>query len=253
MKNPCDLAPTDPLSGLHLIGTVTRRFLITYPVPPEALAPSVPPGAELLLHNGVAWVSACFVHIAAMRPSIAPAWLGVDFNYLIHRTLARLPYPDGKRRPSVLVLEANINRRLLGTIARKMTGVRFQIREISLTDLSGSWVVRMTGPAGLLFEAEIDKASIGTETGPSSQFAGASEADRFLLGISFGGQWEPEAFRVRLLAETHDPWQTYVGRCKTTRNAFLDTLGAPHVEADHVITMTDIPHYFALTGIVSRC
>ena len=263
MTHLSDLAPTDRLPGVHMQGIVTRRFLITYPVRPEALASAVPPGAELMLHKGLAWVSACFVHIAGMRPatsttSVPEEW-GLDFNYLIHRTLARLPYPDGKHRPSVLVLEANINRPLLGLVARTLTGVRFQNRDISLTELSDSWVVKVNGwsdalgALDVLYEAEIDKASIGPDIASSSQFASASEADRFLLGISFGGQWEPEAHQVRLLAETHEPWQTFVGGCITKRHAFLESLGVQGAAADHVITMTDIPHYFALRGIVVPC
>jgi uncharacterized protein YqjF (DUF2071 family) len=253
MKNPSDLAPTEPLRGLHMKGTVTRRFLVTYSVPPETLLSAVPPGGELALHNGLAWVSACFVHIAGMRPSVVPEWLGTDFNYLIHRTLARLPYPDGKLRSTVLVLEANINRRVLGVIARKMTGVRFHIREISLAELDDSWIVRMKEREEVLYEAEIDKRSIGVKMDERSRFKSASEADQFLLGISFGAQWEPEVRRIKLLAETHDPWQTYVGQCKTNRHAFLKSLGIQQPDADHVITMTDIPHYFALRGLVVRC
>lgn len=252
MEKTYDLAPTEPLRGLHMRGTVTRRFLITYPVPPQTLATAVPPGAELSLHRGLAWVSACFVHIAGMRPSFAPRSLGIDFNYLIHRTRARLPYPDGKLRESVLVLEANIDRPLVGLIARKLTGVQFYTRRITLTEHSGAWIVQLTAPAGVLYEAEIYKGSMGTDAGKSSQFAGASEADRFLLGVSFGAQWEPQGSRVRFLAETHDPWQTQVGQCKTKRHAFLESLGVSGVEADHVITMTDIPHYFALRGMSIR-
>jgi uncharacterized protein YqjF (DUF2071 family) len=253
MENPSDLAPTDALHGLHLIGTVTRRFLVTYPVPPEALRSAVPPGGELVLHNGLAWVSACFVNIAGMRPSMVPEWLGTGFNYLIHRTLAQLPYPDGKLRPTVLVLEANINRLLLGTIARRMTGVRFHIRDIRLADLGGAWRVRMTERGEVFYEAEIDKNSIGTALDARSQFKSVSEADRFLLGISYGAQWEPEARRLKLLAETHDPWQTYVGQCKTNRHTFLKSLGVDKMDADHVITMTNIPHYFALRGMIVPC
>jgi uncharacterized protein YqjF (DUF2071 family) len=253
MKNPSDLNPTEPLHGLHLKGTVTRRFLVTYPVPPAALASAVPPGGELVLHNGLAWVSACFVHLAGMRPSWVPEVLGTDFNYLIHRTLALLPYPDGKRRSTVLVLEANINRPILGAIARKMTGVRFRIRGIMLAELGGSWIVRMKDGQDVLYEVEIDKHSIGTQMDARSQFKSASEADRFLLGIAFGAQWEPEARQIKLLAETHDPWQTYVGQCKTNRHALLNSLGVEQTAADHVITMTDIPHYFALRGLVVAC
>lgn len=253
MKNTYDLAPTQPLHGFHMKGTVTRRFLITYPVPPHALASAVPPGAELSLHNGLAWVSACFVHVAGMRPSFSPESLGMDFNYLIHRTMARLPYPDGKLRKSVLVLEANINRRVLGLMARKSTGVQFHTRKITLTEHISTWLVQMSGPDGVLYEVEILKDSIGTDTGKSSQFAGATDADQFLLGVSFGAQWEPQASRIRLLAETHDPWQTLVGQCKTKRHVLLGSLGVSGVEADHVITMTDIPHYFALHGITVPC
>lgn len=253
MEKTFDLAPTEPLPGLHMRATVTRRFLITYPVPPQALASAVPPGAELSLHKGLAWVSACFVHIAGMRPSFAPESLGLDFNYLIHRTMARFPFPDGKLRKSVLVLEANINRPVLGLIARKFAGVQFYTRKITLTEHSCAWVVQLAGPAGVLYEAEIYKESIGTDLGKSSQFADAKEADRFLLGVSFGAQWEPQASRIRLLAETHDPWQACVGQCKTKCHTLLKSLGISHVEADHVITMTDIPHYFALRGLIVPC
>lgn len=253
MRKLSDLAPTEPLRGLHMKGTVTRRFLVTYPVSPEALVSAVPPCGDLVLHNGLAWVSACFVHIARMRPSPMPDTLGIGFSYLIHRTLARLPYPDGKMRSTVLVLEANINRRLLGLIARRMTGVRFQIRDITLTDLGDVWTVRMKERDEVLYEAEIYKDSIHREFNKRSQFVSAGAADRFLLGISFGAQWEPEAGRINLLAETHDPWQTYVGQCKTNRHALLKSLGIQQHDADHVITMTDVPHYFALRGMIVAC
>lgn len=253
MKTLSDLAPTEPLRGLHMKGVVTRRFLVTYPVPPEALASAVPPSGELVLHNSLAWVSACFVHIARMRPSFGPESVGIGFNYLIHRTLARLPYPDGKMRSTVLVLEANINRRLLGLVARKMTGVRFRVREITLTDLNDAWIIRMKDRQEVLYEAEIRKDSIATQFHGPSQFMSADAADRFLLGMSFGAQWEPEAGRIKLLAETHDPWETYVGQCQTNRHALLKSLGVQLQDADHVITMTDIPHYFALRGIVVAC
>ena len=248
-----DLAPTDPLSGLHMKGTVTRRFLITYPVPPEILSAAVPPGAELSLHDGLAWVSACFVNITAMRPSVLPEWMGMGFNYLIHRTRARLPYPAGKLRESVLVLEANIDRSILGALARRLTGVQFRVRDITLTEGSESWTVRMTNVGQILYEAEIRKDSIGRDLAPSSRFVSASEADHFLLGVSFGAEWHPDSGGLELLAETHDPWETLVGACDTRHHAYLESVGITAPEADHVITMTDILHNFALRGVKVRC
>jgi uncharacterized protein YqjF (DUF2071 family) len=253
MKKLSDLSPTEPLRGFHMKGIVTRRFLVTYPVPPDRLATAVPPSGELIVHNGFAWVSACFVHIAGMRPSLLPKTMGIGFNYLIHRTMALLPYPDGKMRKTVLVLEANINRKFLGFMARTMTGVRFQFRDITLSDLDDRWIVRMKRGHEVLYEVEVYKDSIGTELDRQSQFASASAADSFLLGLSFGAQWEQERRRISLLAETHDPWQTYVGRCKTNHHALLNSLGIEQKHADHVITMTDVPHYFAVRGIVVPC
>jgi uncharacterized protein YqjF (DUF2071 family) len=252
-KQDYDLAATASLPGLHLVGTVTRRFLISYPVPPETLAAAAPPGAELSVHGGAAWVSACFVNIVGMRPSPAPKWMGLEFNYLIHRTRARLPYPDGKLRESVLILEANIDRPLLGTLARWSTGVRFNVRDITLTEAQDSWELRMESAGETLYEAEIGKPSISTQLAPSSRFGSAGDADDFLLGVSYGADWQPGSGAIRLLAETHDPWDTLVGTCQTKRHAFLESRGFTAPEADHVITMTDIPHYFALRGIPVTC
>ncbi len=63
MGLPFDLAPTARLSGVHMIGNVVRRFLISYPVCPDVLADHLPPGAECATHDGFAWVSACFVQM----------------------------------------------------------------------------------------------------------------------------------------------------------------------------------------------
>lgn len=236
-----------PLTGPHLVGTVGRRFLISYPVEPALLAPRVPPGGELSTAHGKAWVSACFVRIDDMRPAGAPRALGTGFHYLIHRTRALLPYPDGRRRESVLILEPSIDRRVLSWLGRLSTGVRFHVRDVTLDESGDGWRLRMSQGGTTLFEAEIARPF--EERMPAgSRFADPTEADGFLLGVAHGGQWHPERDRLRLVAETHDPWTTLVGTCRTRRNAFLDALGAPPTEADHVITMTGVPHYFGLRG-----
>lgn len=243
-----DIDCLQPLPGLHLVGTVARRFLISYAVDPALLAEWVPPGAELSLAHGKAWVSACFVHIDDMRPAGAPRALGMEFHYLIHRTRARVPYPDGKVRESVLILEPNIDRSLLSCLGRLSAGVRFEVRSVKLEQDAGGWRLMMRDGSGdLLFHADIPD-SFGTGMPAGSLFASAEEADDFLLGVSHGGEWHRDRSRLRLLAETHDPWETRVGACRTHRNAFLERLAGGPVESDHVITMTGVPHYFALRG-----
>ncbi len=246
-----DIPPTKPLSGLHLNGTVTRRFLINYPVDPESLKRCLPPGGEISLSGGYAWVSACFVNIKRMRPSFIPHALGgIEFNYLIHRTRARLPYPDGVKRESVLVLEPNINRKFFSQVGHIAPGVNFISRDISLTRGADAWNITMRAASGgLLFEAGLPRSSFGPRLPDTSKFPSIGEADRFLLGVSYGGEWRPDTGRLRLLAETHDPWKALAGVCHTKCNKFLEKLtGTKGGEADHVITMTGIPHYFAFFG-----
>jgi uncharacterized protein YqjF (DUF2071 family) len=248
-----DLSPTTPLGGLHMVGTVRRRFLVSYPVRPELLEPWLPPGAEISTYHGLAWVSACFVDLANMRPSIVPHGLGAGFYYLIHRTRARLPYPDGSLRASVLVLEANLNNGALALLARLSTGIRFKVRDIKLTEAEDGWELSMSERGSGLFRAFISRSSIGDSLPTGSLFKNVNDADSFLLGVSYGGEWKPQAGRLRLLAETHDPWEALVGRCDTIRFDLLEKLGVTTPRADHVITMTDIPHYFALQGFDVPC
>ena len=249
-----DILPTDKLPGLHMIGTVTRRFLISYPVKPELLNPFLPPGAEISTQFGYAWVSACFVNIKQMRPSIVPNGLGMEFNYLIHRTRAKLPYPDQKKRESVLVLEPNINRKFFSRVGLVTPGIQFIAQKILLTETQNFWSIVMKNEIGeTLYEAEILKASIDHKLPTSSRFPNLAFTDEFLLGVSHGGIWQKNESRLRLLAETHEPWKTFAGTCKTKKNAFLTSLSGQLIEADHVITMTEIPHYFALHGMDVKC
>ena len=248
-----DLDPTTPLGGIHMVGVVRRRFLVSYAVEPSLLSTRVPPGAELSTHNGFAWVSACFVELAGMRPSFVPKGLGSRFRYLIHRTRARLLYPDGVLRESVLVLEANMNKPFLALLGRVTTGVNFRVREIDLVEGDDGWELSMAANGSVLYRASIPRLSIGESLPENSMFQNTSDADRFLLGVSYGGEWDKPKGRLRLLAETHDPWTAFAGACDTKRFDFLEKLGASSLQADHVVTMTNIPHYFALRGFDVQC
>ena len=249
MRVPFDLAPTARLSGLHMVGTVVRRFLISYPVAPEVLSEHVPPGAELATHEGLAWVSACFVQVDDMRPNILPKFAGMGFQYLIHRTRARLPFPDGKLREAVLVLQPNINRPLVRSLGSLLTGFEFQTRAIEFTEEDDYWRIRMTLKGELLYDATIPQSGCSESIPTGSRFATIQEAEAFLLGVSFGGRWVRGRRRLNLLPETHDRWTTLACTCVTHKNRFLEALGVDGTDADHVLTMTHVPHYFGVTPI----
>ena len=120
-----DILPESRLAGLHMLGTVEKRFLINYAVEPTLLQFMVPPGSELSLFKRKAWLSACFVTMNDMRPSFVNSKLGMSYHYLIFRTRARLLFPDGKLRDSVLVLDPNINKTLLALGGTILTKIKF--------------------------------------------------------------------------------------------------------------------------------
>jgi hypothetical protein len=187
-----------------------------------------------------------------MRLSFTPSALGVKYNYLIHRTRARLPFPDGKTREGVLVLEPNINSRLLAGAGARITQIGFKKRDIRLDKVDAGWRIQMIHMGETLYDATISFAESRTELPPGSCFSDPAEADRFLLGVSHGGEWARERACLYLLPETHEPWQTLVSSCETRVNRFLDELGYSQAVADHVITMADIPHYFGLRPVTVK-
>ena len=241
-----DLQPTDRLTGLHMLGMVERRFLINYPVPVELLQSHLPPGSEFSQYNQTAWVSACFVKMRNMRPSFMSGLPGMGYNYLIHRTRARLPFPDGSQREAVLVLQPNLNRRLVSWGGSLFTSIRFHTRSIRFTEDDQQWRIQMNDGKTRLFDATISKDSVGRELPSGSCFESAEQADQQLLGVSYGGQWNPRKQTLNLLPETHEPWETLACQCQTHKNAFLEDLGLETIEDDHAITMTNIPHYFGI-------
>ena len=137
------LSPVEPLSGIHLRGTVKYRFLINYPVAPELLEPHLPPNSRLSLFAGKAWLSACFVHLKHVRPRYLPKWVGASFNYLIMRTRAVLPFPDGKEREAVLVLDNNVNQWYISKLGKSLIGFTFKNRKMKLIETSKSWIIQM--------------------------------------------------------------------------------------------------------------
>ena len=72
------------------------------------------------------------------------------------------------------------------------------------------------------------------------------------VGWKRNGQWLDGQRVLKLLPETHDPWDTLACTCVTHKNLFLESLGVDNVDADHAITMTQILHYFGITPIKTR-
>jgi hypothetical protein len=151
------------------------------------------------------------------------------------------------------MLESNINRRLATILGGATAGITTNLRPVRLTEDEDGWRVEMTEREGkILYSAEIPHQQISRTLPEDSVFPNATEASRFILEMSFGGQWLPRKKSVCLLAETHVPCDLAFARCKTTVNTFVEGLAGKSVDADHVLSMTNVPHQFALRGVLSQ-
>lgn len=229
-----DLAPTQPLRGLHYRATVEQRVIANHPVPPESLAPLVPADATLWTRDGTAWLSACFVQMAHVRPAGFPAWAGLSFRYLVNRTMVEAPFPDGVRRKAVLVLEAFGDPAVPRVLGRVLGGAPFQPARIRWSREAGRFHVQAEAAGRTVYDAR------SREGFRSGRFADLESADQAILGMAWGshhdGAW-------RFFPETHDSWRAHGLAVATKVYAFRDRLGAA-AEADHAIAMEDCPHFF---------
>lgn len=228
MRVDYDLPPTQPLRGLHFVGTLNRRWISSHELDPASVP--VPEGVDPWLLDGKIWLSDCFVEMANVRPAGTPRFVGLPLRYLVHRIMANVPFPDGKIRKAVFVLMAYGDPPLSRRLGRIFGGAPFE-------------------PARIVWHPRGEvRVSVGDETVYEASFTpgwssklSLREADEKILGMSFGstnhGGW-------RVFPETHDPWVPEPWQTTTSKHALLEGWGI-RSEADHCIGMVNVPHYFA--------
>lgn len=221
------MPPTQRLGGTHFVGTVKRCWISSHALDPENVP--LPENVKPWIDEGRLWLSDCFVHIAGIRPAGAPRAIGLPFRYLVHRVMAHVPFPDGKSRKAVFVLQAYGDPPLSRWFGRTLGGAPFQAAKIAW-DPEGHVVA--TRKDETLYEAEYKRGWQGQMS--------LEDADETILGMSFGsrcdGGW-------RLFPETHDPWNPEPWVTTTKIHALLADWGIES-EADHCMGMVDVPHYF---------
>ncbi len=227
--------PTARLSGLHFRAIVEQRIIANYPVPPAVVRPLIPSDARLWELDGRAWISACFVQMRHVRPTGFPRWAGVPLRYLVHRTMAEVPFPDGRLRKAVYVLEAYGDPPLQRAMARVLGGAPFRPSHIEWRRHGDGFYLSVSRDGAPIYQAR-SKPGFA-----SSVFPDIAAADHAILGMAWGssndGRWS-------LFPETHEPWNAYSLVQTTEVNTFRDGLGLKGIEADNVVGMQDCPHSF---------
>ena len=157
-----------------ITGTIDRRILVNYRVDLEIIEPLLPPPFRPKLVQGHALAGICLIRLRSIRPTWAPAWLGLSSENAAHRVAVEWDTPDGMRE-GVFVRRRDTDSRLNALAGgRLFPGIhhhgRFTVRETLdhfevalrsddgdtslsvVADLAGTW------PSTSLF-ASLDEAS----------------------------------------------------------------------------------------------
>ena len=109
-----DIQPTEPLSGTHMLGTVVRRFLISYAVPPEALTRHIPPEAEFVTVRRQGLGLSAFCPHERRASILRACTIGNEGQFSDSPHAGTITISGWKtKRESVLVLEPHVDRPLL--------------------------------------------------------------------------------------------------------------------------------------------
>lgn len=80
-----------------MVGTIDRRLLINYRVDPDVLARLLPEPFEPQMVRGAGLAGICLIRLSDLRPTGAPAALGVTTENAAHRIAVEWDDGEGRR------------------------------------------------------------------------------------------------------------------------------------------------------------
>lgn len=203
---------------LTMVGRLSECVLLAYRVKPDAVGDLVPPGLELVLHEGHAFWNVVACRVEKMRPAGVPRSLGLSYNHVAYRLYVRAGRVDG-----LFFVRSDADSRLICAAGNVMTDFRFHASQIALRSERGRVYCGVRGEAAA--ELVVEEAE-GAVLPADSAFASAEQVARFLkyrpvaLSVSRGG-------RLKITSvQRHEPdWHEGPLRVVTEHLAFLERFG----------------------------
>jgi uncharacterized protein YqjF (DUF2071 family) len=220
-----------------------HSLVLTYALPPDVLAPMLPPGLSLDTYQAPdgtehAFVAVGIVSALNLRPAALPAACGGSYLLIGYRIFTRFPTPAGRAMRGLLILRSDTDRRLMVLGGNLLTRYRYRLARIRLTANTpqlGITVHSRDGLADVALTADLASRPVPLPAG--SPFATTADARRFagplpytfdyeastrsmIVVKAYRTQWRPEPVAVvvsRLTFLTHGP---FAGTHPVLANAF---------------------------------
>ncbi|MGF1426663.1 DUF2071 domain-containing protein [Kitasatospora sp. LaBMicrA B282] len=206
----------------------SHSLVLTYALPPDLLAPLVPPGLRLDTYTDPGGTEHGFVAVAvvgarALRPAGLPARLGRDFVLTGYRIFTRFPTPGGRTMRGLRILRSDTDSRLMAVGGNLFTrydyhhariGTRVLGEQLEFKVLSGD------GRADLHGRADLGSAPAVLPAG--SPFADARAARRFAGPLPYTFEYEPQTHSMIVVKAVRARWEPLPVAVDVRRLTFFD-------------------------------
>ncbi len=228
---------------------ITARFehqlVLTYALPPEVLAPLLPPGLELDTYEGRAFLAVATVRTRDLRPSFLPRAFGRDFFLTGYRIFTRFKTMEGKVLRGLRILRSDTDSASMVTWGNRLTRYGYCKAEVECTKAHGRLHFKVVTPNA---EADLDlTGDVATLPGPlpaGSPFRDVETARAFTAPLPYTFDYEPETNSMVVVLGRRTKWNPQPLEVQVHRNTFLESLPfrQGHAVLANAFYIEDIPY-----------
>ncbi|MEZ0076453.1 DUF2071 domain-containing protein [Planotetraspora sp. GP83] len=188
-----------------------HSLVLTYALPPEVLAPLVPPGLALDAYTDRSGVEHGFVAVGLVDARrLRPAFLPFGGDYLLtgYRIFTRFRTPGGRTMRGLRILRSDTGSRLMVMGGNLLTRYTYRLARIVSRAEDGTLefeVVSRDGRADLRVRADLAGAPAPLPEG--SPFACARDARRFAGPLPYTFEHEPRTGAIVVVKAFRTRWE----------------------------------------------
>lgn len=190
-----------------------HSLVLTYAMPPDALAPLLPPGLSLDTYRAPDGTEHAFVAVGVvstldLRPAGLPAMCGRDYVLTGYRVFTRFPTPGGRTMRGLRILRSDTDRRLMMLGGNLLTRYHYRLAWIRLEADQGRLQVRVDsrdGRADLAFTADLTSRPAALPSG--SPFATGADARRFAGPLPYTFDYEARTGSMIVVKAYRTQWR----------------------------------------------
>jgi hypothetical protein len=235
----------------HLFPVSTHfdySLVLTFAYPRAVLEPLLSPGLTLDCQGDLAFLAVAMVQTRRLRPSVLPAWLGLDFFLVGYRIFTRYRDARGRNLRGLRILASHTDRRVMVVLGNLMT--HYGYHKVEVESQRGSALdLRVRGEnANLQVHADLSTHEVSLPE--NSPFANWREARKFAGPLPFTFDYEGQTHSMIVVEGVREHWEPKPLRVELGEVEFLQGLGE-RPQLASAFYVEDIPYRWK-RGVVEK-